>query len=188
MRLADCYRLLDLQPGASPEAVKRAHRDLTKVWHPDRFVHDVPLREKAEEKLKTINTAYATIRESCGSAWDETAGDVDEPGPWRARSRGHETRFADLESIARVVERGTLGEDADVFDPLAGTWVPLATIPRLRTALALVASRRSRGWAFTCAGLAILILVRRPTPAGLAIALGLAIAAIVFLRRMRARE
>jgi len=36
MRLDDCYRLLDLPPGSSPEEVKRAYRDLTKVWHPDR--------------------------------------------------------------------------------------------------------------------------------------------------------
>ncbi|HYO75877.1 MAG TPA: J domain-containing protein, partial [Thermoanaerobaculia bacterium] len=36
MRLDDCYALLDLRPGASEEELKRAHRDLAKVWHPDR--------------------------------------------------------------------------------------------------------------------------------------------------------
>lgn len=185
MRLDDCYRLLDLNPGASPDEVKRAHRDLTKVWHPDRFGHDTALRTKAEEKLKAINAAYATIRESSEGAWPEAEGEPEWPGAWRARSRGRETRFADLESIARSVERGALGDDADVLDPAVGEWAPLATVPRLRAALALVRSRRNRGRAFACAILAALILVRRPTPTGLVIALVLGVAAVVFVRRMR---
>ncbi|MBK8598519.1 MAG: J domain-containing protein [Holophagales bacterium] len=64
MRLDDSYRLLDLDPAASDDEVKRVHRDLTKVWHPDRFGHDPPLRHRAEEKLKAIHQAYETIRES----------------------------------------------------------------------------------------------------------------------------
>ena len=55
MRLDDAYRLLDLDPGVSDEEVKMACRDLTKVWHPDRFGHDPRLRERAEEKLKAIH-------------------------------------------------------------------------------------------------------------------------------------
>lgn len=61
MHLADCYALLDIRPGASEEELKRAHRDLTKVWHPDRFAHDPGLRKKAEEKLKAINEAYEIL-------------------------------------------------------------------------------------------------------------------------------
>jgi hypothetical protein len=61
MRLDDCYELLEVQPGASPDELKRAHRDLTKVWHPDRFANDAALRQKAQEKLKAINEAYETI-------------------------------------------------------------------------------------------------------------------------------
>lgn len=38
--------------------LKAAHRDLAKVWHPDRFQHDPRLQEKAQEKLKEINEAY----------------------------------------------------------------------------------------------------------------------------------
>ncbi|MGK2859853.1 MAG: J domain-containing protein [Thermoanaerobaculia bacterium] len=185
MRLDDCYHLLDLQPGASPAEVKRAHRELTKVWHPDRFGNDAPLRSKAEEKLKAINAAYATIRELRESEWAAVDGDDAEAGAWWVRIRDREKRFADLESIARLVERGTIRSDADVFDPSSGHWAPLETIPRLRVALALQRSRRNRGWAFTCAVLAVFILVRRPTPAGLLIALALGLASFVFVNRMR---
>ncbi len=61
MRLEECYRLLDLDPGATDEEVTSAWRDLTKVWHPDRFEHDRDLQRKAEEKLKAINEAYERI-------------------------------------------------------------------------------------------------------------------------------
>jgi DnaJ domain len=60
--LTDCYYLLGLSPGASPEELKAAHRDLAKVWHPDRFLHDPRLQAKAQEKLKEINEAYDQLR------------------------------------------------------------------------------------------------------------------------------
>lgn len=56
--LTECYRILGLKPGASAADVKAAHRDLAKVWHPDRFLHDLRLQQKAQEKLKEINEAY----------------------------------------------------------------------------------------------------------------------------------
>jgi hypothetical protein len=59
--LEDTYRLLDLPPDAPIAEVKRAYRELAKVWHPDRFSHDPALRARAEEKLKQINAAYARI-------------------------------------------------------------------------------------------------------------------------------
>ena len=56
--LTDCYRVLGVRPGASSSDLKAAHRDLAKVWHPDRFLHDLRLQQKAQEKLKEINEAY----------------------------------------------------------------------------------------------------------------------------------
>ena len=53
-----CYELLGLAPGATVEELKAAHRDLVKVWHPDRFAHDPRLQQKAQEKLKELNEAY----------------------------------------------------------------------------------------------------------------------------------
>lgn len=55
------YSALDLEPGASPEQIKRAWRDLTKVWHPDRFQGDPRLEAKAEAKLKIVNEAYEKL-------------------------------------------------------------------------------------------------------------------------------
>lgn len=59
--LSKAYDLLGVKPGVSIRELKAAHRDLAKVWHPDRFMHDPRLQEKAQEKLKEINEAYELI-------------------------------------------------------------------------------------------------------------------------------
>jgi cytoskeletal protein RodZ len=59
--LSKAYELLGVKPGVSPRELKAAHRDLAKVWHPDRFLHDPRLQEKAQEKLKEINEAYELL-------------------------------------------------------------------------------------------------------------------------------
>ncbi|HET7711143.1 MAG TPA: J domain-containing protein [Thermoanaerobaculia bacterium] len=74
MRVEESYRLLDLEPGATDDEVKAAWRDLTKVWHPDRFEHDQDLRRKAQEKLKAINEAYESIRSQRTEAPAPTSG------------------------------------------------------------------------------------------------------------------
>jgi hypothetical protein len=55
------YEVLGVKPGVSPRELKTAHRDLAKVWHPDRFLHDSRLQQKAQEKLKEINEAYEQL-------------------------------------------------------------------------------------------------------------------------------
>ena len=62
------YILLGLEPGASPEQIKEAWRDLVQVWHPDRFNGNDRLQEKAQEKLKQINQAYEKLRNRQSSA------------------------------------------------------------------------------------------------------------------------
>jgi hypothetical protein len=59
--LRECYRFLEVEPGASLDEVKRSYRELVKVWHPDRFSHDPKLRDKAVEKLKQINLSFERI-------------------------------------------------------------------------------------------------------------------------------
>lgn len=57
------YKILDLNTNATEQEVKQAYRELVKVWHPDRFAHDIKLQKRAEEKLKEINDAYQRIVE-----------------------------------------------------------------------------------------------------------------------------
>src|SRR5215469_15971346 len=56
-----CYRVLELEQGASLEQLKQARRELAKVWHPDRFQNDEKLQHKAQERLKEINGAYEIL-------------------------------------------------------------------------------------------------------------------------------
>lgn len=61
--LAQWYRVLGLEFGASWEEVNQAYKDLAFIWHPDRIPTDNPrLQEKAEEKLKEINHARDQLR------------------------------------------------------------------------------------------------------------------------------
>lgn len=71
--LQNCYRVLELEPGATQEDVRQAYRELVKVWHPDRFAHDPKLQKKAQEKLKQINLAYETTKAADGNSSTESA-------------------------------------------------------------------------------------------------------------------
>lgn len=184
--LGESYRMLEVRPDASDEEVQRAHQDLTKVWHPDRFGHDPELRRRAEEKLKAINEAWEAIRASREGSSRRPYADEDAPDAWRVRWSDREVRVAGgLQAIVILVHRGAIGEEAEIFDPAAGRWAALAEFADLRTALTQRRMRRNRTWAVTCAVAAIFILLRRPTPGGLVIALVLFAVAIVFLARMR---
>ena len=58
---SSCYAL-GVRLEATRAEIKAAYRDLTKVWHPDRFgVDDERLRRKAEAQMKEINRAYAHL-------------------------------------------------------------------------------------------------------------------------------
>ena len=76
--LSEHYRVLGLSPGATPAAIKQAYRDLVKVWHPDRFLHDDRLRVMAQEKLKEINGAYEIL---CAHEFNPTAEPAADPEP-----------------------------------------------------------------------------------------------------------
>ena len=53
--------MLELEPGVPLASVKRAYRELVKVWHPDRFAPGSHSQGIAQEKLKEINDAYERL-------------------------------------------------------------------------------------------------------------------------------
>jgi DnaJ domain len=57
------FRALELDQSATLDEIKQAYKDLVMVWHPDRFVHNVRLHHKAEEKLKQFNQAYDCLKQ-----------------------------------------------------------------------------------------------------------------------------
>lgn len=63
MDIKKSLEILKLTSGASVEELKHAYRDMVDVWHPDRFLHNPRLKEKAEQQLQEINLAYETALE-----------------------------------------------------------------------------------------------------------------------------
>ncbi|MEH2401948.1 J domain-containing protein [Nostoc sp.] len=59
--LNHAYEILGLKSGASQAQVKRAYRQLVKIWHPDRFLEQKQ-KQEAEEKIKSINAAYNKLK------------------------------------------------------------------------------------------------------------------------------
>jgi hypothetical protein len=100
----EALETLGLPAGATPEEIKAAHRDLVKVWHPDRFGSDARLREKAEEKLKQINQAYTVLRN--GSVASEATGfDPSSAKESVATVRGGQDRSRRFAGVGRWVAR-----------------------------------------------------------------------------------
>jgi DnaJ like chaperone protein len=61
------YKVLEIQPTASDEEVKKAYRKMAAKYHPDK-VNDLgeEFRKAAEEKFKSVQTAYDTIKKERG--------------------------------------------------------------------------------------------------------------------------
>jgi len=60
----DYYEILGVSPDASQEEIKKAYKDNVFIYHPDRMT-EVPdsASQRAEEKMKEINQAYAVLRD-----------------------------------------------------------------------------------------------------------------------------
>lgn len=56
----DFYEVLGIQKGASEDEIKKAYRELARKYHPDNYANN-PLADLAQEKMKEINEAYATL-------------------------------------------------------------------------------------------------------------------------------
>ena len=57
------YKMLEIDPNASDEEVKKAYRKMAMKHHPDKVNHlGEEVRKKAEEKFKLLNEAYDRIK------------------------------------------------------------------------------------------------------------------------------
>ena len=57
------YKILEIEPSASNEDVKKAYRRMAMKYHPDKVSHlGEDFRKTADEKFKKVNEAYEKIR------------------------------------------------------------------------------------------------------------------------------
>ena len=63
--------VLGVRSDATVQEIKNAYRSLAREWHPDLVPDDGPKRRVAEEKLRSINRAYRTLRERRSARWAE---------------------------------------------------------------------------------------------------------------------
>jgi DnaJ like chaperone protein len=63
------YTILEIDPSASDQEIKRAYRKMAAKFHPDKVSHlGKEFQEMAEEKFKAISEAYEQIKDERGIA------------------------------------------------------------------------------------------------------------------------
>lgn len=61
------YKILEIDPSATDVEIKRAYRHMAKKYHPDKVSHlGSDLINLAEEKFKSVNDAYQSIKKERG--------------------------------------------------------------------------------------------------------------------------
>jgi hypothetical protein len=101
LALQESYRLLNLGPGATEQEIRRAYRDLARVWHPDRFAGDARLQRLAESHMAALNQAYESLLSAAAEA-------TEEPAPPRAATRSSPDGAAYERTRGRVLRHRPL--------------------------------------------------------------------------------
>ena len=61
------YKILEINPSATHDEVKKAYRKMAVKYHPDKVQHlGDDFQQMAEEKFKTLNEAYQQIKKERG--------------------------------------------------------------------------------------------------------------------------
>jgi curved DNA-binding protein CbpA len=129
----ECYKILEIEPGAPWEEVKRSYRALIKVWHPDRFLHDQSMLQRVQEKTQDLNLAYdilckqseiqtpPSIRTAASTRSDAVSG---RPGPARFEREAFRTSWTvppsgpaavlDQEALRREALRASFARGAGI--------------------------------------------------------------------------
>ncbi len=123
MEAMDPLAVLGVEPGASPEQVAAAYRDLAKRWHPDRA--GTP---GADGRMAEINMAYDVLR---SGAWQRERPSGPVPANGAARPRALAGDWL-AEPLRRALGRELLialedGEPVSLVTP-AATWASPRTL------------------------------------------------------------
>jgi hypothetical protein len=117
MRAVDPFSVLGVAPGASPDEVAAAYRELAKAWHPDRR------GEAGEERMAEINVAYELLR--AGDVQDRLARPAPAPP---AHGKGAGLSPAVRRALGpELLDALAAGEDVRLVTP-ASTWASPRTI------------------------------------------------------------
>jgi hypothetical protein len=137
--LLECYRALELDPGADLAEVREAYRVLSRVWHPDRFAASPAMQARATARQQQLNGAYqALVR-----AYEENGGlppphDGAELTPSNTGQQPPATTTADAEASADRALRSrrlrvSLALGAALLLAALLTWRILNPDPRVKT-------------------------------------------------------
>jgi len=116
----DPFTVLGVAPGASPEEVAAAYRDLAKAWHPDRR------GEAGKEKMAEINIAYELLR--AGEAQQHASRRPARPAAAEPAGKGTGLSPAVRRALGpELLDALAVGEDVRLVTP-ASTWASPRTI------------------------------------------------------------
>jgi len=116
----DPFTVLGVAPGASPEEVAAAYRDLAKAWHPDRR------GEAGEDKMAEINVAYDLLR--AGEAQRRGSRRPARPAAAQPAGKGAGLSPALRRALGpELLDALAVGEDVRLVTP-ASTWASPRTI------------------------------------------------------------
>lgn len=114
--MADPYKVLNVQRGASEAEIKRAFRKLAKQYHPDSNRDD----PKAKEKFAEVNQAYEILREA-GKRAQFDRGEIDGEGKPRFQGFGGGSGREGFEGFSHGFGSGAKGGATDdIFAHLFG--------------------------------------------------------------------
>ena len=125
----DPHAVLGLPPGATPDRVTAAYRDLAKRWHPDRGGGP-----EAERRMAEINSAYDLLR---AAAWTQIHQPAP-PQPPRQTGRGS--------WLPPAIRRALGHELLSVLDPQENVWLVTPATTWASPQALLAASDRRLLW------------------------------------------
>ena len=64
---SNAYKILEIEKGSTPQAIKKAYRKMAKKFHPDKVQHLGEAHQKgAEEKFRKVQEAYEQLQSELG--------------------------------------------------------------------------------------------------------------------------